>query len=460
MSRMKWFAIRPVLQNEDPGSGWGRSGGQTPQSGDGAGGQQPPSQPRPPREPRRDPSNDGPPDLDELWRNFNQKLSGWLGGGRGGSGGGSGGGFGGGDGFKGLGVGAGFIAAVVGLLWLGSGVFIVQEGQAGVVLQFGSHKYTTGPGIQFRLPYPVQAHEIVNISQIRTLEVGYRNTIRAKQPKESLMLTDDENIIDIQVAVQYKLKDASDYLFSNRSPDEAVLQVAETAIREVVGRSKMDDVLYDKREQVGQDIAANIQQILDRYKVGIQISSVSVQNAQPPEQVQAAFDDAVKANQDKERLKSEGDAYYNDVVPKAKGAADRLVEEANGYRERVVVSAEGDASRFKAILVEYNKAPAVTRDRLYLETMQQVMSNVTKVMTDSRQNSQLLYLPLDKLISQTAGADGATRPAAGAASAASAQGSGPAAAASEGATQPAPEPNRNRNTDNRDALRNRDRGAR
>jgi len=454
MSRMKWFAIRPVLQNEDPGSGWGRSGGQSPQSGDGSGGQQRPDR-EPRREPRRDPSGDGPPDLDELWRNFNQKLSGWLGGGnRGGSGGGGGGGS--GDGMKGLGIGAGFIATVVGLLWLGSGVFIVQEGQAGVVLQFGSHKYTTGPGIQFRLPYPLQAHEIVNLSQIRTLEVGYRNSIRAKQPKESLMLTDDENIIDIQVAVQYKLKDAKDYLFNTRSPDEAVLQVAETAIREVVGRSKMDDVLYDKREQVGQDIATNIQAILDRYKVGIQISSVSVQNAQPPEQVQAAFDDAVKANQDKERLKSEGDAYYNDVVPKAKGAADRLVEEANGYRERVIVSAEGDASRFKAILVEYNKAPAVTRDRLYLETMQQVMSNVTKVMTDSRQNSQLLYLPLDKLISQTAGADAAGRPAP-AAGAGSAQ---PGGAAAESAAAPAPEPQRNRQTDNRDALRNRDSGAR
>ncbi len=455
MSRMKWFAIRPVLQNEEPGSGWGRSGGQSPQSGDGSGGQPRPER-EPRREPRRDPSGDGPPDLDELWRNFNQKLSGWLGGGNRGGSGGHGGGGAGGDGMKGLGIGAGFIATVVGLLWLGSGVFIVQEGQAGVVLQFGSHKYTTGPGIQFRLPYPVQAHEIVNLSQIRTLEVGYRNSIRAKQPKESLMLTDDENIIDIQVAVQYKLKDAKDYLFNNRSPDEAVLQVAETAIREVVGRSKMDDVLYDKREQVGQDIATNIQAILDRYKVGIQISSVSVQNAQPPEQVQAAFDDAVKANQDKERLKSEGDAYYNDVVPKAKGAADRLVEEANGYRERVIVSAEGDASRFKAILVEYNKAPAVTRDRLYLETMQQVMSSVTKVMTDSRQNSQLLYLPLDKLISQTAGADAAGRPAP-AAGAGSAQ---PGGAAAESAAAPAPEPQRNRQTDNRDALRNRDRGAR
>lgn len=458
MSFMKRFAVRPVLQNEDPGSGWGRSGGQPPQQGDGPG-SPPPNSQRPPREPRRDSPGDGPPDLDELWRNFNQKLSGWLGGGHrgGGSGGDSGGG--GNGGMRGMGIGFGAIAGIVALFWLGSGVFIVQEGQTGVVLQFGSLKYATGPGIQFRLPYPIQSHEIVNLSQIRTLEVGYRNNIRAKQPKESLMLTDDENIIDIQVAVQYKLKDATEYLFNNRSPDETVLQVAETAIREVVGRSKMDDVLYDKREQVGVDIAATIQQVLDRYRVGIQVSSVSVQNAQPPEQVQAAFDDAVKANQDKERLKSEGDAYYNDVVPKAKGAADRLVEEANGYRERVIATAEGDASRFKAILVEYNKAPAVTRDRLYIETMQQVMSNVTKVMTDSRANSQLLYLPLDKLISQSAGADGGAPRAAVAGAPSAAGGSTGSGGGTEAVTPPA-EPNRNRPSDNREAMRNRDRGAR
>lgn len=460
---MKWFGIRPVLQNEDPG--WGRSGGQPPQQGDDSGapqsGQRPPQPQRPPREPQRGSGDDGPPDLDELWRNFNQKLSGWLGGNGGGNAGGKGPGSGGpGDGMKGVGVGLGAIAGVVALLWLGSGVFIVQEGQTGVVLQFGSYHHTTGSGIQVRLPYPVQSHEIVNLSQIRTLEVGYRNSIRAKQAKESLMLTDDENIIDIQVAVQYKLKEATDYLFNNRSPDEAVFQIAETSIREVVGRSRMDDVLYDKREQVGQDIAATMQQILDRYKLGIQISSVSVQNAQPPEQVQAAFDDAVKANQDRERLKSEGDAYYNDVVPKAKGAADRLMEEANGYRGRVIAQAEGDAARFKAILVEYNKAPAVTRERMYIDTMQQVMSNVTKVMTDSRQNSQLLYLPLDKLISQTAGADASARPGGATAAAAPTAGATAGGQDATGTATPAPEAGRNRPQDNREALRNRDRGAR
>lgn len=454
---MKWFGIRPILQNDDPG--WGRSSGQQgsqgdqPSGGQTGGGQQPGNssggqQQRPPRGSQQD----GPPDLDELWRNFNQKLSGWLGGGSGGSGQ-SGGGFGGGNGFKGAGIGAGAIAGIIGLLWLGSGVFIVQEGQVGVVLQFGKYSATTGPGIQWRLPYPLQSHETVNLSQIRTIEVGYRNNVKTKVEKESLMLTDDENIIDIQFAVQYKLKDAAAYLFNNRSPEEAVLQAAESSIREVVGRNKMDYVLYDGREQVGTDVATSIQQILDRYNVGILVSSVSLQNAQPPEQVQAAFDDAVKAGQDRERLKSEGEAYANDVVPKARGAAARLMEEANGYKQRVVAQAEGDSSRFRSVLTEYSKAPAITRDRLYIETMQQVMSNVTKVMTDSRQNSQLLYLPLDKLITQS-GSDGVARPVPPAGGAAT------AGAGAEAPTAPVPEATRPKQQDTRDALRNRDRGAR
>lgn len=341
--------------------------------------------------------NDGPPDLDQLWREFNQRLNRLFGNkGDGGSGGGYT------PDMKGAGIGVGLIAIIVAFLWLVSGFFIVQEGQTGVVLTFGKYSHMTPAGFNWRWPYPIQSHEIVNVSQVRTVEVGYRSNIRNKQAKESLMLTDDENIIDIQFAVQYKLKNASEWIFNNRDQDEMVRQVAETAIREIVGRSKMDFVLYEGREKVAFDVSQLMQQITDRYKAGVQIANVTMQGVQPPEQVQAAFDDAVKAGQDRERQKNEGQAYANDVIPRARGAASRLMQEAEAYRSRVVANAQGDASRFKQVLVEYQKAPAVTRDRMYLETMQQIFSNTTKVMVDSKSGSNLLYLPLDKLISQSA----------------------------------------------------------
>ncbi|AON55179.1 FtsH protease activity modulator HflK [Herbaspirillum seropedicae] len=362
-------------------------------------------------------NNDGPPDLDQLWRDFNQRLSGLFGrkGGGGSSDGGNGGGFNRGD-VKGAGIGVGVIAVIVAFLWLASGFFIVQEGQTAVVTTFGRYSHTTLPGFNWRWPYPIQGHEIVNMSQVRTAEIGYRGNVRNKQLKESLMLTDDENIIDIQFAVQYKLKNAAEWLFNNRDPDDSVRQVAETAIREIVGRSKMDFVLYEGREKVALDVSQRMQQILDRYKSGVQITNVTMQGVQPPEQVQAAFDDAVKAGQDRERLKNEGQAYANDVIPRASGAASRLLEEAEAYRSRVVANAEGDASRFTQVQEAYAKAPAVTRDRMYIETMQQIFANTTKVMVDAKSGSNLLYLPLDKLIQQTgAEAAAAGKPAASAA---------------------------------------------
>lgn len=348
-------------------------------------------------------NNDGPPDLDQLWRDFNQRLSGLFG--RKGNGGGTppeGGGFNRGD-VKGAGIGIGVIAVIVAFLWLASGFFIVQEGQTAVVTTFGRYSHTTLPGFNWRWPYPIQGHEIVNVSQVRTAEIGYRGNVRNKQLKESLMLTDDENIIDIQFAVQYKLKNAAEWLYNNRDQDDSVRQVAETAIREIVGRSKMDFVLYEGREKVALDVSQRMQQILDRYKSGVQITNVTMQGVQPPEQVQAAFDDAVKAGQDRERLKNEGQAYANDVIPRASGASSRLLEEAEAYRSRVVANAEGDAARFKQVLDEYQKAPAVTRDRMYLETMQQIFANTTKVMVDAKSGNNLLYLPLDKLIQQAGG---------------------------------------------------------
>ena len=337
----------------------------------------------------------GPPDLDELWRKFNQKLSAMFGG-KGGTGGPSlpsGGRV-----FGGMGLIAGLVAAI----WLGSGFYIVNAGERGVVLRFGKYLETTPPGPRWHLPYPFESAEVVNMEQVRTVEVGYRNNVKAKVAKESLMLTDDENIIDIQFAVQYILKNPEDYLFNNRHPDDAVLQAAETAIREVVGKSKMDFVLYEGRSEVAARAAKLMQEILDRYKTGISISKVTMQNAQPPEQVQAAFDDAVKAGQDKERQKNEGQAYANDVVPKAQGAASRLLQEADGYKQSVIANAEGDVARFKQIVVEYNKAPGVTRDRMYLDAMQQVLTHSSKVVVDQKGGNSLLYLPLDKLIQQVA----------------------------------------------------------
>ena len=297
-------------------------------------------------------------------------------------------------------VGFGLILLGLVFVWILSGFFIVQEGQAGVVLQFGKYKYTARPGINWRLPYPIQTTEIVNLSGVRSVEIGRPVMIQATNLKDSSMLTEDENIIDVKFAVQYKLKDPMDYLFNNRDPDASVVQAAETAVREIVGKSKMDTVLYEGREKIAIDLAASIQKIIDSYKLGILITSVTVQNVQPPEQVQASFDDAVKAGQDQERLKNEGQAYANEIIPRAKGTAARLIEEAQGYKAKVIGTAEGDASRFKQVYVEYAKAPQVTKDRMYIDTMQQIFSNVSKVMVDVHAGTQLLYLPLDKLIQQ------------------------------------------------------------
>lgn len=359
--------------------------------------------------------NDGPPDLDELWRDFNRKLSGLFGG-RGGGGprmGGSGDG--GGSGFqpdmKSAGIGAGLIAGVVALVWLGSGFFIVQEGHQAVVTSFGKFSHTVDAGFQWRMPYPFQAHETVAVTQLRSVEVGRNTVVQATGLRDSSMLTQDENIVDIRFTVQYRLKDAREYLFENRNPDEAVVQAAESAVREIVGRSNVDSVLYEQRDAIAADLVKSIQAQLDRLKAGIVIANVNMGSVQVPEQVQAAFNDAVKAGADRDRFKNEGQAYASDVVPKARGTAARLKEEAEGYRARVIATAEGDAQRFRQVLAEYQKAPGVTRDRLYIDTMQQVYANVSKVMVDSRNGSNLLYLPLDKLMQAAGAPAGAAVPA-------------------------------------------------
>src|SRR5438034_4511598 len=358
---------------------WGRGGSRGPQ-GPGGG-------------------NQGPPDLDELWRNFNRRLNELFGRGR----------RGGADepptppsSWR-FGGGAGVLVALVLAVWLASGFYIVVEGQRGVVLTFGRFSQETGPGLRWRLPWPIQSNEIVNLQQVRTLEIGYRNNVRTKVLKESLMLTDDENIVDLQFAVQYVVTDATKYIFSVRRPDESAMQIAETAMREVIGKNRMDAILYETQVDIANKTRDLMQLIHDRYGTGIQISAVTVQNAQPPEQVQAAFDDAVKAGQDRERQKNEGQAYANDVIPRARGAASRLFQEADGYKQRVIANAEGDASRFKQVLTEYAKAPQVTRERIYIDTMREILSSTNKVMMDYRGAGNLLMLPLEKLLQQAGG---------------------------------------------------------
>jgi len=404
-------------------------------------------------------SGDGPPDLEELWRDFSQRLSGMFG--KKPRPSNNGGGFNGGTPNltpRQFGGGVGVIAALVAAVWLGSGFYIVDASERGVVLRFGSYSQTTEPGLRWRLPWPIESHEVVNLSGVRRLEIGYRGSEKDQVLREALMLTNDLNIVNIQFAVQYLLRDEQQYLFNNRNPDEAVKQAAETAIREMVGMSNMDDVLSAQREKIASGTRALMQDILDRYKTGIEITSVTMQKAQPPAQVQAAFDDAVKAKNDGNRYVNEGEAYANDVIPRAQGMASRLMAEAEGYKQRMIATAEGDSSHFKQILVEYNKAPEVTRTRLYLETMQQVYSNTSKVMVDAKGQGNLLYLPLDKLMSASAAvapaiqADGTVARTPGA----------PTANPYESAVPPQVEkvPPVTGSYSSRDGIRNRDRGDR
>ena len=349
---------------------------------------------------RNEGSGGQPPDLDELWRDLNRKLAGLFGGKNNGGRVPPGG-----DGdfqpdMKNAGVGVGVIAAIAVLIWLGTGFFIVQEGQQAVITQFGKYKTSVGAGFNWRLPYPIQRHELVFVTQIRSADVGRDSVIKSTGLRESAMLTEDENIVEIKFAVQYRLNDARAWLFESKNPADAVVQAAETAVREVVGKMRMDTALAEERDQIAPRVRVLMQTILDRYKVGVEVVGINLQQGgvRPPEQVQSAFDDVLKAGQERERAKNEAQAYANDVIPRAVGSASRLKEEADAYKARIVAQAQGDAQRFSAVLTEYQKAPQVTRDRMYLESMQQIYSSVTKVMVDSRQGSNLLYLPLDKLL--------------------------------------------------------------
>ena len=385
-------SISKIFNLNDPG--WGRGG----RNGGNQGDQDPSRRPRP---------DEGPPDLDEVWRDFNNRIGSLFGNKRGG-GGGPRGPRSGGGGMPSMPSGSpkllGGLVAIGVVIWGLSGLMIVQEGQVAVVTRFGEYLKTLPPGLQWRMPYPIEQHQMVNIAQLRTFEVGYRGTARNKVLPESLMLTTDENIVDVQYVVQYRLNPdgAPDYLFRTSMPDESVRQAAETAMREIVGRKTMDFVLYEGRTEVATEVHNLAQSILDRYQTGIQISTVAIQNVQPPEQVQAAFDDAVKAGQDRERQINEGNAYANQVLPQAEGQVARMLQDAEGYRAKVVGDAEGNTARFTSIETEFSKAPEVTRERMYLATMRDIMQSSAKVMIDADSSNNMLYLPLDKIMGQAA----------------------------------------------------------
>ncbi|MGA7801630.1 MAG: FtsH protease activity modulator HflK [Gammaproteobacteria bacterium] len=333
----------------------------------------------------------GPPDLDEIVRKMQERFGRLFGGRKGGGASGSGS------------FGIGVVALIALVVWLASGFYIIDQGKRGVVLRFGAYQAITLPGPHWHIPYPVESVKKVDVEQRRYVEVGYRSasgraTKIVQVPREALMLTQDENIVSVQIAVQYQVKDPRAYLFNVRDPEGVLKQVAESAVREVVGKSKMDFVLTEGRSAVVAQTKELMQHILDQYDTGQLVVNVTLQDAQPPDQVQAAFSDAIKAREDEQRLKNEAQAYANGVIPVARGNAARLLEEANGYKQRVVARSEGDTKRFLELLTEYDKAPAVTRQRLYLDSMEDVLSKSSKVLVDIKKGSNLLYLPLDKII--------------------------------------------------------------
>lgn len=341
----------------------------------------------------------GPPDLDEAIRSLQEKLAKFFGGGNGDNEG-SPKNFSPSYSIKSL----GFLAGGAVVLWGLSGFYIVDEGNHGVETRFGKYIGTTQSGLNWHLPAPVERVEIVNVKQQRFIEVGYRSGGSAQAegsvPKEALMLTKDENYVDVRLAVQYQVKDAKEFNFNVVNPALTLKQVTESALRGVVGSSTMDFVLTQGRSEIVTLIKKEIQDVMDSYKSGIQVTSVNLQDAQPPEQVQNSFEDAIKAREDEQRLINEAEAYSNDVVPKARGAAARKIQEAEGYKEQVIAQAQGETTRFSKLLVEYVKAPDVTRKRLYIESMEAVLSETNKVLVDVKAGNNLLYLPLDKMMTQ------------------------------------------------------------
>ncbi|KVL01491.1 FtsH protease activity modulator HflK [Burkholderia ubonensis] len=402
-----------LLSINDPR--WGR--------GEGNGGTQPRA-----NESKRPPGGDGegPPDLDEMWRNFNRRLSGLFGGK-------------GGNGFRpdngrAARVGVGIVIGVLVAVYAGSGLFVVPEGQTGVVLQMGRLTGTVEQGVHWRAPYPFATHEIVDTSQSRSVEVGRNNVVRLANVKESAMLTRDADIVDVRFAVQYRIRSATDYLFRSVDPERSVTQAAQAAVRAIVGTRSAADILNQDRDALRQQVSEAIQRDLDRYHTGLEVTSVTMQSVAAPEQTQAAYGEVAKARDEREAAKRAAQAYASDLLPKAQGDAAKLIDEAKAYADRVVTQAEGDAERFKQVYAQYSKAPAVIRERMYLETMQEIYSNSTKIFVGSKGGSNVLYLPLDKLVEQgRQSAAGAAAPA----GASAAEVPAPAAASMPSASVPA-----------------------
>lgn len=337
--------------------------------------------------------NQQPPDLDEIIRKLKAKLGSF-------GGGGGGGGMLGGlpFGSRGLSI----IVAVVIVLWLASGIYVVGADEQGVVKRFGEHTVSTEPGLHYHLPWPIETVQTPKVTQIRRIEVGYRerpgNQDSMHVPKEALMLTGDEAIVDLQFAVQYHIRDAANYLFNVQDPDATVRSAAETAIREVVGQRPIDDVLTRERAAVAQDTRTLIQEILDSYGTGLQLDEIALQSAQAPEPVRPAFRDVISAREDRTRAVNEAEAFSNDILPRARGHAARILQEAEGYQARVVNEAQGSAQRFRDVFGEYRNQPEITTKRLYLETMEQILGNSRKIMMDVPESGNLLYMPLQEML--------------------------------------------------------------
>ncbi|MFM0740298.1 FtsH protease activity modulator HflK [Paraburkholderia xenovorans] len=406
--RSIWLRMRAMLSLNDPR--WGRG------DGNGNGERQRPNEPKRPQ----GKDGEGPPDLDEMWRDFNRRLSRVFGRKGGGAGGGRP------DNGRGARIGVGIVIGVLIAIYLGSGVFVVQDGQAGVVLQFGQYRYTAGQGVHWRLPYPFETHELVNVGQTRQVEIGRNNVVRLANVKDASMLTREADIVDVRFAVQYQIRKPTDYLFRSVDPDQSVMQAAQAAVRSIVGTRSTNDILNQDRETIRQQLTASIQQSLDEYQSGLAVTGVTIQSVQVPDQVQPAFDAAAKVRQDNDRAKSEAEAYAADLLPRAQADVAHQVDEAKTYSEKTVAQAQGDADRFKQVYAQYSKAPAVIRERMYLETMQQIYSKTTTVFVDSKSGNNVLYLPLDKLVEQTR--QRADAAAAATAAAAAGQASGSAAA--------------------------------
>jgi membrane protease subunit HflK len=412
--RSIWLRLRAVLSLNDPRWGRGEGNGERQRSNDS-------------KRPQNGKDGEGPPDLDEMWRDFNRRLARLFGRKNGGGDRRP-------DNGRGARIGVGIVIGVLVAIYIGSGVFVVQDGQAGVVLQFGKYRDTVGQGVHWRFPYPFETHELVNVGQVRSVEVGRSNMVRLANVKDASMLTHDADILDVRFAVQYQVRKPIDYLFRSADPDQSVTQAAQAAVRTIVGARSTDQVLYQDRETIRQQLTGAIQQSLDKYKTGLVVTGVTIQAVQPPDQVQGAFDDAAKARQDREKAKRDAQAYADELLPRAQTEAARMIDEAKSYSDRAVAQAQGDAERFKQVYEQYSKAPAVIRERMYLETMQQIYANSTLVFVDSKSGNNVLYLPLDKLVDQTRQRSGEAAGAAnaasgGAASAAAPQGTSAAGAA-------------------------------